>query len=211
MYTHYNSKMGGVDLLDSMVSVYRVNYRMKKWWYPFYTWSLSVSAVNAWRLRMSAKGTKEPFLDFMRELVMEMLTVHGTPPLRRRSLNEASAAEVLRYDGLNHWIVGVEEDAAGKSKRRNCRHCYLKEKKELKTVTQCEKCKVPLHTGCFKEGFIVCFFIFFILFLNHFFSASPSHYKPLRCGSGSGSRILIPFPDLGSGSAMQWVIMRGTG
>jgi hypothetical protein len=40
MFRHYNAGMGGVDLLDNMVSVYRVSYRMKKWWYPFYTWSL---------------------------------------------------------------------------------------------------------------------------------------------------------------------------
>jgi hypothetical protein len=40
MFQHYNARMGGVDLLDNLVSVYRVNYRMKKWWYPFYTWSL---------------------------------------------------------------------------------------------------------------------------------------------------------------------------
>jgi hypothetical protein len=29
------------------------------------------------------------------------------------------------------------------------------QKKELKTVTMCEKCKVPLHISCFKEGFII--------------------------------------------------------
>jgi hypothetical protein len=226
MFSHYNTKMGGVDLLDCMVSCYRVSYRMKKWWYPFYTWSLSVSAVNAWRLRMSAKGTKEPLLDFVRELVMEMLTVHGTPPLRRRSLNGGDAGETLRYDGLNHWIVGVEEDAAGKSKRRNCKHCYLKEKKELKTVTQCEKCKVPLHTACFKEGFIVYFLNLFYSYkeakgmcrtrkLGWFISVADPECLfliPLFIYTGSeiqipdlesGSGIRIPDPDPGSGSQIR--------
>jgi hypothetical protein len=192
MYSHYNTKMGGVDLLDCMVSCYRVSYRMKKWWYPFYTWSLSVSAVNAWRLRMSVKGTKEPLLDFVRELVMEMLTVHGTPPLRRRSLNGGDAGETLRYDGLNHWIVGVEEDAAGKSKRRNCKHCYLKEKKELKTVTQCEKCKVPLHTACFKEGFIVYFLNLFLFLRRGKRNVQDKKTWPVYQCYGSG--MFIPDP-----------------
>ena len=42
--------MGGVDLLDNMVTCYRVPYQKKKWWFTIYIWSLSVSAVNAWRL-----------------------------------------------------------------------------------------------------------------------------------------------------------------
>jgi hypothetical protein len=61
---------------------------------------------------------------------------------------------LYRYDGANHWIISTEQDSSGKTKRKNCRHCYEKLKKELKTVTQCEKCKIPLHTSCFKEGFI---------------------------------------------------------
>ena len=114
---------------------------------------------------MRVKGIKEPYLNFVRELVIEMLMVHGTAPIRRYSLNGLTS-ETVRYDGLNHWIVSVEEDATGKAKRRNCRHCYIKEKKELKTVTQCEKCKVPLHTGCFKEEFIIIWeFNIFLIFL----------------------------------------------
>jgi hypothetical protein len=104
---------------------------------------------------MQVKGLKEPYLDFLRELVIQMLTEHGSVPLRRRSLPGGSAEESLRYDAINHWIISMEQDASGKTKRRNCRYCYEKLKKELKTVTQCEKCKIPLHTGCFKERFII--------------------------------------------------------
>jgi hypothetical protein len=38
------------------------------------------------------------------------------------------------FDGENHWIVTLELDAAGKPKRRNCRHCCTQEKKELRTI-----------------------------------------------------------------------------
>ena len=37
----YNKGMGGVDLLDSMVANYWVNWR-KKWWWPIFSWSLNV-------------------------------------------------------------------------------------------------------------------------------------------------------------------------
>ena len=68
--------MGGVDLLDNMVAVYRIPFRKKKWWFSLYTWSLSVYAVNGWRLRMKHTGKKEPFLDYDRELVICMKAVN---------------------------------------------------------------------------------------------------------------------------------------
>jgi hypothetical protein len=46
MFIKYNGGMGGVDLLDMMVAVYRVRYRIRKWWFPIYAWSLNVCAVN---------------------------------------------------------------------------------------------------------------------------------------------------------------------
>jgi hypothetical protein len=97
---------------------------------------------------MSTKGQKEPFLDFLRELCIEMLTVHGSPPVKKRTAS--AGPEELRFDRLDHWITNTEEDAAGKFKRRNCRNCSLNKKPDSKTVYLCDKCKVPLHTFCFK-------------------------------------------------------------
>jgi hypothetical protein len=59
-------------------------YRIKKWWFAFYTWSLSVSAVNAWRLRIQLTGNKDHFMDFLRDLVIEMFVAHGKPPVLKR-------------------------------------------------------------------------------------------------------------------------------
>ena len=151
----YNTGMGGVDLLDAMVAVYRVLYRIHKWWFAIYTWSLSVSAVNAWRLRMHITGKKDPFLDFMRELVIEIFMVHGKPPTIKRRPSLAPPDD--RFDGLNHWIVSTgpgEGEGQGqnpKPKRRNCKQCTLDGHKDNKTVYMCEKCKVPLHIFCFKK------------------------------------------------------------
>jgi hypothetical protein len=66
---------------------FRIPYRIRKWWFGIYTWSLSVAAVNAWRLRMKVSGKKEPFLDFLRELVIGMFAQHGTPPVRCAFMN----------------------------------------------------------------------------------------------------------------------------
>lgn len=149
MVERYNHGMGGVDLLDNLVACYRIPIRIKKWWFPLYTWSLSVSAVNAWRLRQRHTGQKEPYLNFLRELCIGMLSHHGTKPTRKRSLVGGEPPE-SRFDNLGHWIVSTQLDAAGKAKRRNCKMCYLNGKADLKTVFMCEKCEVPLHTHCFK-------------------------------------------------------------
>jgi hypothetical protein len=133
----------------------RVAFRIKKWWFPFYTWSLSVSAVNAWRLRMAVTGKKDAFLDFLRELVIVMLETHGKPAIATGPKKPTLSGP--RFDGMNHWIVGTQMDKNGKPSRRNCRQCHLDGKKEMKTVTICEKCDAPLHTFCFKAGFIIKF------------------------------------------------------
>ena len=74
----YNGGMGGVDMFDSMVACYRIRIRKKKWWWAIFSWSLTASAVNAWRLRNYVKKDMMPFLEFQRQLAMQLLTVHGT-------------------------------------------------------------------------------------------------------------------------------------
>ena len=110
-------------------------------------WSLSASAVNAWRLRQAIRGEKEPYVDFMRELCIEMFEVHGSPPIRRYSV---PVKDNNRYDGHNHLIVGIF-DEGGNAHRKNCKQCYSTSKKRLKTVYQCKKCAVH----CFKEVLIL--------------------------------------------------------
>ena len=39
----YNKFMGGTDRMDQNVNCYRVNIRMKKWWWPIFSWLLDVT------------------------------------------------------------------------------------------------------------------------------------------------------------------------
>ena len=81
--------------ISIIIIIIRVQIRKKKWWFPFYTWSLSVWAVNAWRLRNRMAGSSKPFLTFMRELVVSILTKYRTQPSHRRS---ADLPNVLREE-----------------------------------------------------------------------------------------------------------------
>ena len=53
--------------MDRAVSVlYRVRYRLMKWWYPLYNFILNVSVNNAWKLYMKTSGNKVRMLNFLR-------------------------------------------------------------------------------------------------------------------------------------------------
>ena len=51
----YNQKMGGVDLFDQFVATYRARIRSKKWWWPFFAWSLNAAMTNAWLLYKNSR------------------------------------------------------------------------------------------------------------------------------------------------------------
>ena len=46
---NYNSFMGGVDLVDQQVALYRPTIKKKKWWFPVLTWGMAVQCHQAWR------------------------------------------------------------------------------------------------------------------------------------------------------------------
>ena len=57
----YIADMGGVDNVDQMHLAYRIATNKKKWWFCFFSLSLNVSAVAAWRLGnkvLTEKGKK---------------------------------------------------------------------------------------------------------------------------------------------------------
>ncbi len=139
-----------------------MQWRIQKWWWPLYSWSLSVSSVNAWRLRNIQRGYQEPFLDFLRELCTEMLTTHGSPPIRTVPTRDLS--DNLRTDKFDHWLVDVPTDPVkGKKVSANCKYCYSKpsgtrssqnpdkfKSTSSKTGYMCSKCGVNLHAKCFQ-------------------------------------------------------------
>ncbi|KRY24125.1 hypothetical protein T03_13122 [Trichinella britovi] len=42
--------MGGVDILDKLLSSYRPRLRSKKWWWNLFSNALNLAVVAAWRL-----------------------------------------------------------------------------------------------------------------------------------------------------------------
>ena len=48
--TMYNKHMGGVDLIDSLIGLYRIKIRSKKWYHRLFFHLLDMTVINAWLL-----------------------------------------------------------------------------------------------------------------------------------------------------------------
>ena len=119
----YNLSMGGVDIMDMMVSKYRTKYRRRKWYWPIFAWSINLQVVQAWRLRNKKNGVQEPLLSFIRELTVGIFAQHGHPAAKKKCLRPLQVAitEQLRYDGLEHWPSYTPLDKNNKPKRMLCK------------------------------------------------------------------------------------------
>ena len=135
----YNQQMGGVDLFDKFVATYRARIRSKRWWWPFFAWSLNAAAVNAWLLHKKIEGKNVPMLAFMREIVLTMLSSSGRKKISRLQYPR-NVLENIRVDSINHVII------KGKLKYTRCKVC------KRRSVFECHKCHVTLHpASCFKH------------------------------------------------------------
>ena len=51
----YNDGMGGVDVMDRLLSSYRPRIRGKKWYFPLITNAINIAVVAAWRLHCAGQ------------------------------------------------------------------------------------------------------------------------------------------------------------
>ncbi|XP_030747084.1 piggyBac transposable element-derived protein 2-like [Sitophilus oryzae] len=135
----YNKSMGGVDLMDQMVAVYRTRMRQRKWWWPIFSYFLDVTVVNSWILMKKIFPNNEHsvnLLNFRRYLANCFLQNYGKPSSRGKIA--PTPLEDVRYDGKDHWPEYCVTD-------RRCRVCGKK------SNFLCLKCNIGLHPKtCFK-------------------------------------------------------------
>ncbi len=163
----YNSFMGGVDLLDSLMALYRSPIRSKKWYHRMLFHFMDMAVVQAWllyRLDCDHSGLPNnerlPLLQFKLQiakcLVMEKKgngTKRGRPSLEVEpqlalKKRKGPAAPVpplpVRIDNFGHWPDLLKDK--GRCKMPGCKGF---------SRTKCEKCRVYLcytqNSNCFKK------------------------------------------------------------
>lgn len=137
----YNKHMGGVDLADMLISLYKTPFKSRRWYIGIFVQILDICINNAWLLyrRDQAQSSKQyiPLKDFRYE-IYEGLKKFGRADKNdkaRKGVPSANPVESLRYDAIGHFMIMTTQG--------RCKLCQ-----KLTTVL-CMKCKVRL---CFVTG-----------------------------------------------------------
>ncbi len=162
----YNSYMGGVDFLDSMIGRNKIKIRSKKWYMRIYFHLLDLTSTNAWILyrrvnfhRGVEKKRLMTFGDFRLKLGQTLCQkdhIHqraGRPPttlglrIARKRKHQSSCPippKEVRLDKTDHWAIWYDKRL--QCKKPNCK--YL-------TSIRCSKCQLSLccnkQRNCFHE------------------------------------------------------------
>ena len=167
----YNTSMGGVDLADMLIALYRCKIKTKRWYLVLLFHAVDIAKVNAWLLyrrfcsQMNVPVKKQlSLLDFVAQLSEGLINTGklgrskqavGRPkkrssqqlpeqqPKRGRAPKTLLPDVDSRYDQLGHW-------ACYDGKKNRCRLCKVGYSR-----ISCEKCKVSLcltsERNCFRN------------------------------------------------------------
>lgn len=158
----YNLNMGGVDLNDMLVSLYRIKLGVKRYYLRIVYHFIDICIVNAWLLYR--RHCTEHKIIFKRLVVFRSEIAHALinknssfSKKRGRPMQETSTPEPpskrrvtfnpiddIRYDNVDHWPTHLDT----KNRCRNCIKAYSR--------VACMKCKVPLCLTKDKN----CFYLF---------------------------------------------------
>lgn len=159
----YNHCMGGIDLNDQLVALYRTDIGTKKFYFRLFIHMLDVCVVNSWllyRRHQLQRGEEQQYtlLQFKLAIANTLIQYGQHVVLHRgRPSNAALAAKPpknrtvvreptpdVRYDESSHWPEVTDRQRCGLCKDRN-----------KFTYFTCSKCKVPLclikERNCFRK------------------------------------------------------------
>lgn len=156
---NYNKHMGGVDLGDMLISLYRTPFKAKRYYLRIFAYILDLCICNAWLLarrdaNLLNEQFKKPLKKFRQEIATTLLlkdraTKRGRPsaenyaPTRKiRRPVALRPQEDVRFDEKGHWPIHSD-----KGRCRNCTTGWSRMK--------CSKCGVILcwtgQRNCFLD------------------------------------------------------------
>lgn len=149
----YNKFMGGVDLADMLLELYRIDIKSTKWYMRIIYWIIGVSIVNAWllyRRHMTQRHEKPKMrlLEFQTSIATALCEAQNTPIRKRgrpsteietiaptttpkRMYSTPTPIPDVKLDRMDHLPDMCETN-------ERCRNC------KQTTFMKCVKCKVHL-------------------------------------------------------------------
>lgn len=148
MVQAYNKHMGGVDLADMLISLYRTPFKSRRWYLGIFAQLVDMCVNNAWLLYRRDKKEKKSLKEFRLELCEGLCRAgrNANPADMdvgiedKRQIQKPTVqrpADCVRYDGVGHF-------PDSRDKQSRCRFC-----KEGRTKVYCIKCDMHL---CFVVG-----------------------------------------------------------
>lgn len=140
----YNKHMGGVDLADMLVSLYRIPFKTRRWYIGIFSQLIDICLNNAWILyKKECKSDKKMSLKAFRyEVYQNLVKKDRSQDLKKdqescvRNPRSARPPSPIRYDNVGHF-VSTKEDMG------RCKFCHKN------TTVYCIKCNIRL---CFVTG-----------------------------------------------------------
>lgn len=150
----YNAHMGGVDLADMLVALYRTNFKTKRWYMAIFTQMLDICVNNAWLLQRRHENNTQiatnkkgiPLKKFRVQIVAELLkknrireqTISNVLDARKKiqAPTAPRPVEAVRFDSTGHFPIFIT--------RGRCKYC-----KTGLTNVNCVKCNLRL---CFVQN-----------------------------------------------------------
>ncbi|KAJ8937836.1 hypothetical protein NQ314_011697 [Rhamnusium bicolor] len=126
MIKDYNQHMGGVDLADMLVALYRTELRTHRWYLTIFSQMLDICVNNSWllyRRDLDVKSKPMPLKEFRKSVATSLLTKNpkrGRPSAQERATKTITNPTIrptddIRYDNLNHFPESCPKG--------RCKHC----------------------------------------------------------------------------------------
>lgn len=103
----YNQHMGGVDLLDSLMGLYRITIRSKKWYHRLFFHFLDMAVVNAWLLYRRALSQQNNTSEVLRLAEFKAQIAEGKI-VKCDSLTQQFVFYLLTQNYFSHHILFLE-------------------------------------------------------------------------------------------------------
>uniref|UniRef100_A0A672KYQ5 PiggyBac transposable element-derived protein 3-like n=2 Tax=Sinocyclocheilus grahami TaxID=75366 RepID=A0A672KYQ5_SINGR len=116
----YNQAMGGIDLSNMLVHLYKTPMKARRWYLPLFGYIIDVSIVNAWLIyKRDCNLLKEKPMPLKKFRLSVAATLKGAnkvptrvgrppsakhkPQVRRPNPRVLHPSLEVRYDGIGHW------------------------------------------------------------------------------------------------------------